>query len=108
MKKLLFIMLFAVSTFSCTKSEDKTVAPDPPAVTTGTIQFVNNSYNPYYVYINGSNMGSLPGKNSVTYIEPFGTYALEVIQVSGYLVYATDLHYTGTVSETHNVIISFP
>lgn len=77
-------------------------------VTTGTIQFVNNSSNPYNIYIAGVPKGTLVGKASVSFTIAFGTYECRVIQQSGYLVSPTDKTYTAIVSKTANSVVTFP
>lgn len=75
---------------------------------TGTIQFVNNSENPYKVYIDNTYKTSLLGCTTVTYNIAYGSHTCRVIQESGYLVSPTDETFTGVVSTSKNMVISFP
>lgn len=117
MKKLLFCLLMAVAVLpSCKKGEDNTtVTPtgtnnnNPPAVTTGTIQFVNNSVNPYRIYINGDLKTTLSGGAYITYTVSLGTYSCRVLQTAGYVLYPTDQTYTCSITATDNSdVVSFP
>lgn len=75
---------------------------------TGTIQFVNNSTNPYSVYLNGAFKQTMPGKTSVTFTVNYGYYTCRVVQQSGFVLTPTDQSYSGTVSASSNLIVSFP
>lgn len=82
-----------------------------PVTTTaskGNIQFVNNSNNPYAVYIGGVLQTSLAGKHTITYSVNVGTYLCEVIQQSGYLVTATDEKFNANVTNGGTQVVSFP
>ena len=59
---------------------------------TGAIEFINNSLNPYRVYINGSFAFDLDGGYSQTmYDLSTGNYVVRVLQLSGYAIYPTDI-----------------
>lgn len=108
MKQLfLFLSMVLFSFVSCKKDSSKNASPSSSS-STGTIQFVNNSSNPYSMYINGSPKGTLPGKNTTTFTVDYGSYSCRVVQNSGYVLYPTDKTYTGTVSSSGGMVVSFP
>jgi len=76
---------------------------------TGTISFVNNSSNPYKVYINGTEYFTMNGGTSrnITYL-PVASYTIRVLQVSGYVFYPTDETYNGNVTCGGTSTVSFP
>lgn len=77
---------------------------------TGFLKFVNNSTNPYSIYINGVlNAASLAGGYSQTFsYVPIGSYTLRVLQLSGYILTPTDKTYTGTVTCGSTLSTTFP
>ena len=78
-------------------------------IKTGSIQFVNNSSNPYYIYISGVLKTTLDGGYYVTYSNvSVGSYSCRVLQKSGYAVYPTDQTYTAVVTNGGTAVISFP
>ena len=110
MKNLITILMLAVFAFSGCK---KTTTPSPstpttPSATTNTIQLINNSANPYDIYINAAYKTRQSGGTSITFTYSFGSYAIEVRQASGYVLYPTVKNYSGTLSATNNIIISYP
>lgn len=116
MKRIILVLLMVAAMFaSCKKSDSNNVTPGGGSgggggttVTTGTIQFVNNSTNPYKCYISGTLVAVLSGGYNQTFTKAFGTYSCEVIQSSGYVLYPTDKTYSATVSASANAVISFP
>lgn len=106
MKKSVPIMLgifMLIAAFSCKK---ETVAPPEPK---GIISLVNNSQNPYDVYVNGALVvNDMPGNSWKDITKPTGTYSVRVVQVSGYLVYPTDLTFDGSLGENKKLLIFFP
>jgi len=74
----------------------------------GEIQFVNNSSNPYYIYISGVLQTTLPGMTYITYSVNVGSYTCRVLQKSGYAVYPTDQSYTANVTKGGTAVVSFP
>jgi hypothetical protein len=77
---------------------------------TGSLKFVNNSNNPYRVYVNGVEMvGSLNGNTTYyLYNMPARAYTIRVLQLSGYLVSPTDQTYTGTLTCGGMLTTTFP
>jgi hypothetical protein len=76
---------------------------------TGTLKYVNNSTDPYQVFINGTLRFTAAGGQS--YIDnyiPVGSYTIRVLQVSGYAVYPTDESFTGTLSCGATLTTTFP
>jgi hypothetical protein len=76
---------------------------------TGTLAFVNNSTNPYAVYINGTyEFDAAGGETSHSNYRPTGSYSIRVLQESGYLIYPTDQTYTGTLECGQTLTTTFP
>jgi len=76
---------------------------------TGTIRFVNNSSNPYEIFINGSSQGEMVGGSTADFIYmPIGSYSFRVLQKSGYAVYPTDETYNGDLTCGGALTVSFP
>ena len=108
MKKILFALCLALASASCTKNSN-TSTPTPSTPTTGTIQLINNSNNAYTVTINGTIETNQPGKTSQSFTKPFGTYAVHVKQMAGYILYPTEEDFSGTLSASNKtIIISYP
>jgi len=74
----------------------------------GTIQFINNSTNPYDVYIAAVFQTTLEGRHSISYTIDEGSYTCRVIQKSGYLTYPTDQSYPVVVVKGGSQVVSFP
>lgn len=113
MKNLLLIgVMLLLSVSSCVKDDSKNVTPSSTSTssvnTTGTIQFVNNSSNPYKLYINGAYKTQLNGKSSITYTVSYGSYNVRALQSSGYVLYASEYQTDGVVSASRDIIFSFP
>ncbi len=100
MKKL-FSLIILCAALSCSK---ETIQP------TGSILIVNNSSNPYDVFINGTfEINDMPGESAQSFEKkPTGSYSIRIKQVSGYLVYPTEETYEGTLSDKGTLVISFP
>lgn len=100
MKKLLSLLMLCAA-LSCTK---ETIP------TTGSILIVNNSSNPYDVFINGAlEINDMPGESVQNFDKkPTGSYSIRIKQVSGYLIYPTEKTYEGTLSDKGTLVISFP
>jgi hypothetical protein len=75
---------------------------------TGLIEFVNNSKNPYAVYISGILQTTLSGNTHISYTANIGTYSCQVIQQSGYLVTPTNETFTANVTYGGTVVVTFP
>jgi hypothetical protein len=76
---------------------------------TGTLKFINTSSNPYRIYINGTVAFDMNGGTTqYKYYMPIGSYSLRVLQISGYVIYPTDMTYTGTLSCGFTLIATFP
>jgi hypothetical protein len=103
MKNVLQIIIFCfiAATFSCKKDAAKP---------TGSIMLVNNSANPYDVYVNGKlEIDDMAGSSATSLtLKPVGYYSVRVIQVSGYAFYPTDLTYNGDLADQGTLVVSFP
>jgi len=74
-----------------------------PNATTGKIKVVSNSDNPYTLYINGANKGTIAGNSSQTVtVDAWHSYNVRVLQQSGYVLYPSE--YTWTVEVDANYI----
>ena len=76
----------------------------------GILKFANTSTNPYTIYIDGSPVFVLNGLSTFTSpsIFPIGTYNLEVIQNSGYVLYPTDEKFSGNLACGGSLTTTFP
>jgi hypothetical protein len=75
----------------------------------GLLKFVNNSTNPYYIYINGVVQSNAIEGNSIAEVNaPTGNYTIRVLQKSGYLVSPTDKSYTGSLLCGNTLSTTFP
>lgn len=80
-----------------------------PTVTTGKIKLVSESDNPYTVFINGSNEGTLNGNSSKTYtVDAWHSYNVEVVQQSGYIFYPSEYSWTVKVDAQYIYTCTFP
>ena len=75
---------------------------------TGTIEFVNNSNNPYTVDVSGYDSFTLSGNHYSTKTYEKGSYNIKVTQNSGYLFYPTEETYQVSVSCGSHDVVSFP
>jgi PKD repeat protein len=76
---------------------------------TGTLEFKNNSSNPYEIFINGiSTISSLSGGATSRVIVPAGPYSIRVLQKSGFVLFPTEQNYNATVACGSNILVSFP
>lgn len=76
---------------------------------TGTLKFVNSSSDNYKIYINGTDAGNVAGKTTIyKYYSPIGSYSIRALQLDGYILYATDKTYTGTLTAGGTISTTFP
>ncbi len=76
---------------------------------TGTLKFVNSSHDNYKIYINGTETATVAGNTTTyKYYSPIGFYSIRVLQMDGYLLYATDKTYTGTLAAGGTMTTTFP
>jgi hypothetical protein len=75
---------------------------------TGLIKFINNSSNPYDVYVNGVLVHEMGGNSVESDYHIEGTYTIRVLQVSGYLFTPTDKSYNGNVVCGGTLNVGFP
>jgi hypothetical protein len=76
---------------------------------TGTLTYQNNSSNPYRVFLNGNQLFDMPGNTSrmVRYV-PTGSFTVRALQLSGFLVVATDISAVSTISCGDSQTFQFP
>ncbi|MBO4614846.1 MAG: hypothetical protein J5709_06990 [Bacteroidales bacterium] len=74
----------------------------------GTIEFVNNSKNPYTVDVSGYGSFIISGNHYANKSYEPGTYSIKVTQNSGYLFYPTEETYQVNVSCGSHDVVSFP
>jgi hypothetical protein len=80
-----------------------------PAVTTGEIKIVSQSDNPYTLYINGSNQGTINGNSSRTIeVDAWQSYYVRVLQQSGYVLYPSEYTWTINVDANYRYTRTFP
>ena len=97
---LIALLTIVVFSFGCGGSEESNK---------GTLQFINNSNNPYSVDINsGDDTFIMDGKSSREITKEAGFYKVDVKQLSGYILYPTEKSYTGTLKKSDKLIFSFP
>lgn len=105
MKKLLYTLTFAITIVSCNK--DNSTSPDKKC-DTGTVQFINNSKNPYKIYVDNSYLTSQDGKSSMKRDLSKGFHKITVEQISGYLFTPTIQDYEFTINGCDEKIVSYP
>lgn len=76
--------------------------------TKGTIEFVNNSSNPYKVSVSGCGSFVLSGNHYIEKKYERGAYIIYVTQQSGYIFYPTEETYHVTVTSGGRSVCSFP
>lgn len=110
MQKLLLLLSATILFTACITVDQPEPDPAPAAdpCPTGTIQFINNSDNPYYLYIDGSQIKQQPGKTTYDHTIAKGTYQIKVKQVSGYLFSPTEQDFNVTVKGCDKKNIAFP
>jgi hypothetical protein len=76
----------------------------------GNLKMVNNSSNPYKIYINGVlTVASFPGNSNQTFTDaPIGAYTIRVVQLSGFAVSPTDETFTGNLTCGLTLVTTFP
>lgn len=74
----------------------------------GTIQFINNSTNPYTVSVSGYGSFTLKGNHYIKKQYDKGSYIVNVKQNSGYLLYPTEENYTVRLGCEEEAVVSFP
>jgi len=75
----------------------------------GKIQFVNNSADPYQIYVNGILVLTQNGHvTSGIDNMPIGSYSVRVLQVSGYTTTPKDETFTGSITCGSTLTITFP
>lgn len=106
MKRLFPLIAVLVITASCQK--DETTEPKGISCDTGNINFINNSSNPYYIYINDDYKGAQNGGTSFKETLSKGRYRVSVEQKSGYVLYPTILEYDVELKGCDTKVISYP
>jgi hypothetical protein len=75
----------------------------------GILKFVNNSSNPYKIYVNGVVViNSMAGNSTQSATFTSGSYDIRVLQLSGYAVTPTDETFTGTLVCGGTLTTTFP
>ena len=110
-RQLLFVLLFSVFAVlfsSCDSESGGGGGNGSDYVCQGTIQFVNNSSNPYTVSVSGYGSFVLQGNHWIKKQYDKGSYIVNVKQNSGYLFYPTEESYTVRLGCGDEVVCSFP
>lgn len=89
MKRIFILTIFLISIVGCKKEDPK---PECEVNKYGTITISNSSSNPYDIYIDGSYNMRLSGGaiSSKIKVNEGNNRKLYAVQVSGYLIYATE------------------
>ena len=118
--KLLAISLFLLMLASCTvKVIDPNVTPgstssggskpDCETQNYGWVDATNTSKNPYDLWINGAYVMQLKANSLTKDIRiSRGPATIYVKQVSGYLIYATEVNWKPTITSCKSIAITFP
>jgi|GEM_PF-1277811 len=104
-KIIFFLLTFFVA--SCSKDDDSG-GGGGGGCTTAEVRLVNNSSNPYYVYVNGSYNTTMQGNTFIDYTWNEGYYNIKVEQVSGYLFYPTIKETSFNLIACQDRTVSFP
>lgn len=116
MKKYIIIAAMLPLFASCDKLDTKPSntttqqpsEPEPDPCPTGKVVMVNNSSNPYDIFVNGAKDTQQPGKSKGTLTLAKGNYVIKVQQVSGYIAYPTVKEYNISLSGCDEKTISYP
>lgn len=108
MKKYLLLAASVMVFTACQKETPQPTTPAPDPCPTGTIQFINNSNNPYDVYLNNTFQFTQNGRTSRDWTVDKGFYKATVKQKSGYLISPTIQDYEGTIDGCDKNIVSYP
>lgn len=68
----------------------------------GTITINNTESDPYIITINGRNFGTIAAQSTKKITTDVGYYSIHVEQASGYLFWASEKTYTGTIKDGGN------
>ncbi|MCX6350522.1 MAG: hypothetical protein NTX03_01530 [Bacteroidetes bacterium] len=74
----------------------------------GMLQLINSSSNPYKIYINTVEQFDMDGGTTKKVSMKVGTYSIRVLQKSGYLVYPTDKSFSVTTSCGNTTDLIYP
>lgn len=107
MKQVLFITLVLSTLFSCQK--DESFAERCYEEQIGFFTITNQSTNPYDVWIDGQLVGRLDGQKFISdYEVAAGTHSVYVKQVSGYLLFPTEITKSFTLTACQELGFVFP
>jgi hypothetical protein len=101
MKKVLLIAVLITSLLSCSKEKE-----NPP---TGQLTFINNSNNPYKVFVNDQVVISMqPGKTTQSVYYKAGEVNIKVLQLEGYVLYPTEKTFKGKLVANTTMKTTYP
>lgn len=100
-KVAVLLLSFAFVLNSCTKDNDS--GPN-----TGTLIIYNNSDNPYKLYVNGTFLKNQNGNSNVTLKKNPGIYTIRAVQISGYVLYPTDVSRSVSVIKDDITTVTYP
>lgn len=90
-------------------SSGTTTTENIPSVTTGEIKIVSESDNPYTLYINGVNYGTIYGNSyEINEVNAWHSYNVRVLQQSGYVLYPSEYTWTINVDANYIYTRTFP
>jgi len=108
MKLKILAFLFSLVLFSCSKDDDDGGGGGGNPCTTADVRIVNNSSNPYYLYVNGSYNSSLQGNTFTDLTLNEGGYNFKVEQISGFLFYPTIKEWSINLVGCQDRTLTFP
>lgn len=106
MKLKILAFLFSLVLISCSKDDDDGGGGNP--CTTADVRIVNNSSNPYYLYVNGSYNSSMQGNTFTDLTLNEGSYNFKVEQISGFLFYPTIKEWSINLVGCQDRTLTFP
>lgn len=108
MRKYILMISAVISLGSCIKQYEPEPEPYVDPCTTGTIQLINTSDNPYDVFIDGKGIGQQPGNTTWEKTYDKGYHAIKVQQASGYILYPTIKEGSVTLDGCDKKVITYP
>lgn len=107
MKQIFFIFTILFASHSCQK--DESFAERCYEENIGFFTITNQSTNPYDVWIDGEFVGRLDGQKFISDFEvTAGNHSVYVKQVSGYLLFPTEITKNFTLASCQEIGFVFP
>ena len=106
MRRLIVIFVVVVFSASCEKGTGS--ASDCERNHYGWVNVTCTSSNPYKIYVNNEYRGTISGKSTMEVKVPSGSQSFYALQVSGYILYPTEVRKTFSVSDCRELTWSIP